>query len=132
MRYILIILLFTFCTPQKRLERLILKHPELIKKDSLIVRDTIVTENVLKDTLLSWHNLYDTVTIVKDNLRIKVVRKLDSIYIRGECLSDTIYTEKIVSVDKVVIKKPTFLENILSIWWLILIIVFVLFVYLRR
>jgi hypothetical protein len=79
------------CSPSKRLARLVKKHPELVKVDTLRVHDTTITEHVRKDTVLNWATLYDTAYIVKDKLSIRVVRVNDSIYIRGECLSDTIY-----------------------------------------
>jgi sporulation protein YlmC with PRC-barrel domain len=79
------------CSPSKRLARLVKKHPELVKVDTLRVHDTTITEHVRKDTVLNWNTLYDTAYIVKDKLSIRVVRVNDSIYIRGECLSDTIY-----------------------------------------
>jgi len=78
------------CSPQKKLNRLIRKHPELIKVDTIKVHDTTITEHVRKDTMLSWATLYDTAYIFKDKLSIRVVRVNDSIYIRGECASDTI------------------------------------------
>jgi hypothetical protein len=79
------------CSPSKRLARLVKKHPELVKVDTLRVHDTTITEHVRKDTVLNWNTLYDTAYIVKDKLSIRVVRVNDSIYIRGECLPDTIY-----------------------------------------
>ena len=85
------VLLALACTPQKKLNRLVKKHPELVKVDTLTVHDTTITEHVRKDTFLNWATLYDTAYIYKDKLSIRVVRVNDSIYIRGECLSDTIY-----------------------------------------
>jgi len=78
------------CSPSKRLARLVKKHPELVKVDTLRVHDTTITEHVRKDTVINWNTLYDTAYIVKDKLSIKVVRVNDSIYIRGACESDTI------------------------------------------
>jgi len=87
---ILLVGLFVSCSPQKKLNRLVKKHPELIKVDTIKVHDTTITEHVRKDTMLSWATLYDTAYIFKDKLSIRVVRVNDSIYIRGECLPDTI------------------------------------------
>jgi sporulation protein YlmC with PRC-barrel domain len=85
------VLLALACTPQKKLNRLVKKHPELVKVDTLRVHDTTITEHVRKDTVLNWNTLYDTAYIVKDKLSIRVVRVNDSIYINGQCASDTIY-----------------------------------------
>jgi hypothetical protein len=112
-KVIILLLLAVSCTPQKKLQRLLDKHPELTKKDTLTIRDTITTETISHDTLLNWTNLYDTTYIEKDRLRIKVVRVNDSIYIKGECIGDTIYYEKIVPVDKIIYKKS---EKSLNLW----------------
>jgi len=79
------------CSPSRKLSRLIRKHPELVKVDTLRVHDTTITEHVVKDTFLNWATLYDTAYIYKDKLSIRVVRVNDSIYINGQCASDTIY-----------------------------------------
>jgi hypothetical protein len=79
------------CSPSRKLSRLIRKHPELVKVDTLTVHDTTITEHVRKDTVLNWNTLYDTAYIYKDKLSIRVVRVNDSIFIRGACASDTIY-----------------------------------------
>jgi hypothetical protein len=86
-----IILILVSCSPQKKLNRLIKKHPELIKVDTLHVHDTLITESVVKDTVLNWNTLHDTAFIYKDKLKIKIVRMNDSIFVQGECASDTIY-----------------------------------------
>lgn len=112
---VVVALIFLSCTPQKKLNRLLKKHPELISKDTLKVKDTVFIDHIHTDTILSWHNLYDTVTIEKERLRMKIVRVNDSIYLSGECLSDTIYTEKIVMVDKINYTPPLKNRNI----WLI-------------
>jgi hypothetical protein len=103
----------TSCTPQKKLQRLLDKHPELTKKDTIKISDTIITSKISHDTLLNWATLYDTTYIEKERLRIKLIRVNDSIYIKGECLGDTIYYEKIVPVDKIIYKKS---EKSLNLW----------------
>jgi len=95
---ILIALLFS-CSPQKRLNRLIKKHPELVKIDTIVVRDTIrdtinvTTELVKIDTIFSLNKIHDTITITKDNLTIRYYHDTvhDNVYISGEC--DTIWIE---------------------------------------
>lgn len=133
MRIVVIALciLYTSCTPQKKLQRLLDKHPELTQKDTLTIRDTITTETISHDTLLNWATLYDTTYIEKDRLRIKVIKVNDSIYIKGECVGDTIYYEKIVSVDKVIYKKDSKFKFKNS-WIFILLLIFVIVYLLRR
>lgn len=63
---------------------------------SIIVHDTITIQTIQKDTVFSARVV--SIYLVKDNLRVKYIRVLDSIYLSGECLGDTIYKEKIVNV----------------------------------
>jgi len=97
MRYIIIILLLSSCSPQKRLNRLVKKHPELIKVDTLSVHDTIHTETIKADTVFKdttfLRLLRDTITVVNDRLRINTYHYRDSIFIEGECIGDTIIRE---------------------------------------
>ena len=102
-----ILLAFLFsCSPQKRLNRLIKKHPELVKVDTIVVRDTIrdtinvTTELVKIDTIFSLKEIHDTITITKDNLTIRYYHDTihDNVYISGEC--DTIWIE--VPFEKIV------------------------------
>ena len=97
MRYIIIILLLSSCTPQKRLNMLVKKHPELIKVDTLSVHDTIHTETIKADTVFKdttfLRLLRDTITVVNDRLRINTYHYRDSIFIEGECIGDTIIRE---------------------------------------
>jgi len=92
-----IILILASCTPQKRLNRLVKKHPELIKVDTLSVHDTIHTETIKADTVFKdttfLRLLRDTITVVNDRLRINTYHYRDSIFIEGECIGDTIIRE---------------------------------------
>jgi hypothetical protein len=126
-KVIILLLLAVSCTPQKKLHKLLKKHPELVSKDTLKVKDTVFIDHIYTDTVLSWHNLYDTVTIEKERLKMKIVRVNDSIYLSGECLADTIYTEKIVLVDKINYTPPLKNRNI----WLIFAIIIGIIVSIR-
>lgn len=92
-----IILILASCTPQKRLNRLVKKHPELIKVDTLSVHDTIHIETIKADTVFKdttfLRLLRDTITVVNDRLRINTYHYRDSIFIEGECIGDTIIRE---------------------------------------
>jgi len=97
MRYIIILLLLSSCSPQKRLNRLVKKHPELINVDTLSVHDTIHTETITADTVFKdttfLRLLRDTITVVNDRLTIKQYYYRDSIFIQGECKGDTLVRE---------------------------------------
>lgn len=117
----LIIMLLYGCSPQKRLNRLIDKHPELVQKDTIKLSDTIITKEVVKDTMFSIN--FDTITLSKDKLRVQVIRKRDSIYLRGECKADTIYRDIEIPVDKVVYKKQTIVKDIIDNMFIILFLI---------
>jgi len=85
------------CSPNKRLNRLIKRHPELIQIDTTIVHDTLHTETIKADTVFKdttyFRLLRDTITVTNDRLTIKQYYHRDSIFIEGECLGDTIIRE---------------------------------------
>lgn len=94
---ILVLVILCSCTPQRRLEHLLKKHPELTHVDSVIIRDTIriTIPKVRIDTVVNVEELWDTVYLEKDQLKIKVWRdRYNKVYIQGQC--DTVYIEKIV------------------------------------
>ena len=97
-------ILLTNCSANWHLKRAIKKNPLLLQKDTLVINDTILTKEVSKDTLIHLNTLYDTLRIEKENLRVKLIRVNDSIYIRGECLTDTIYRSIEVPIEKIVYK----------------------------
>jgi hypothetical protein len=103
------------CSPQKRLNRLIKKHPELLetKIDTIVVRDTIVIENY--DTTVLSKLIKSDSTIVIDNSKVFLKYYYDTlrqeIHHQVECFGDTIFFYKEVpyKVEKVVYKELT--------WW---------------
>lgn len=105
----LIIFLFALaaCTPQRRFDRLVKKYPYLLTSDTLIVKDTIrdtiriTVPEVEIDTVVDAYKLYDTITLYKDRIKVKVWRVKDKVYINGKC--DTIYIEK--PIERVVYRK---------------------------
>jgi len=115
MKYLLIVLLLASCTPQKRLARLVKKHPELIRVDTVTVTDTfiVITPRTQIDTFYSIKQLIDTVVVSKDNLTVKTYLKNDTIYLDAKC--DTIVIEKIrevkVPVQKIEVKEIPFWES---------------------
>jgi len=101
---ILIILLSTSCSPQYRLKRLIALHPELQFSDTIRILDTIPIPAVQADTILHIDSLYDTVILEKDQLHLSLVRLHDTLYLHGKCEADTIFYEKKVPVEKIIVK----------------------------
>jgi hypothetical protein len=57
--------------------------------ENVFVRDTVIVtkERKLVDTLVVQN--WDTITTIKDNVRVRLVRVNDTIYVDAECPTDT-------------------------------------------
>ena len=108
--FLLLYFLFS-CTPQRRLNRLLTNHPELLEKDTIIVRDTVVVENYNYDTTTIIRT-HDTTTVI-NNERVVLKYYYDTlreiIHHDVECLGDTVYIETLVPIEKAVYKELS--------WW---------------
>ena len=94
---VIILLLCIFsCSPEKRLYRLLSKHPELTRHDTVFKTDTITTKRTEHDT--TFLNKYSTDTIIlhENNMTIKYVNNGKTVYLKGVC--DTIRIVKTVPV----------------------------------
>ena len=113
--FILILIFIIACSPQKKLNRLIKNHPELLTQDTLnlVIHDTIYVENIHYDTVtqLSYHDS----TIVVNNEKVYLKYFYDTltreIFHEVTCYGDTVYYTKEIPivVEKVIIKELT--------WW---------------
>jgi hypothetical protein len=107
MKYLIPLLILISCTPQRRFDRLVKKYPYLLTNDTLVVKDTIrdtiriIVPEVSVDTVVSIKELYDTIVLEKDRVKVKVWRVKDKVYIDGKC--DTVYIEK--PIERVVYRK---------------------------
>jgi len=131
---IILLCLIISCSPQKRLNNLVKKHPELIQKDTLdlLVRDTIVIKEQSFDTTTQviYH---DSVTVINNERVIlkyfhdTITRELHH-YL--ECKGDTIYKEKIVKVpvDKVIVKELSWWEKYKEFIYIGLVLIMVLII----
>ena len=107
-----LVLSLTSCSAQWHLKKAVHKDPTILKKDTLIVQDTVVTPPVaITDTVtLKQH---DTITLVKDRLKVQLLKVNDTITINAECASDTIVQTIKVPYEKIVyVKQKTLLEKI--------------------
>lgn len=88
---LLSVLLLSGCVTQRGVERYLKKHGGTVSVDSTFVTDTLtfITHKVFTDSVFSTHT-QDTVVIRKDNLTIKTYVYKDSIYVYGECDTDTV------------------------------------------
>jgi hypothetical protein len=116
------------------LERLTTKFPNLLNKDTAttIYDTTIITLNSKIDTVFTYD--FDTITLFKDKLRLKLIKINDTLIVDAECLPDTIRIKEFIQVpfNKVSTIKLTIMEQITTILgkyiWRILLILAVLLV----
>jgi hypothetical protein len=127
MKYLLIftILVTISCTPQKRLNRIIRHHPELLTKDTVTVKDTVVIESIKADTTFISKNNIDTFYLNKDKLRIQIIKHFDTLKVSGECVGDTIIRIIQVPYEKIVVQETFFSKY--GKWVIFLLIAIVLF-----
>ena len=108
-------LLLTSCSAQWHLKRAVQKDPLILEKDTLVVTDTVVSPPVaITDTVtLKQH---DTITVVKDRLKVQLVKVQDTIIIDAVCDSDTIITTIEVPYEKIVyVQQKTLGQKIQSL-----------------
>ena len=101
------ILILSGCSAEWHLSRAAKKNPELLKPQTVTVVDTVVTEPVVvKDTVTLAK--VDTVEIIKDKFRVKIMRSYDTLIIDGGCDADTIVRTVTVSVPQLVAGETKF------------------------
>tara|TARA_R110002153_G_scaffold216607_1_gene369119 strand:- start:230 stop:631 length:402 start_codon:yes stop_codon:yes gene_type:complete len=129
MKYLLIILIFISCSPIKRHSRLVKKFPYVHTVDSIKLIDTIrvTTNKVEYDTVIHERMLFDTITLTKDNLTVRVLKIRDSIYINAQC--DTIFIDKIIERN---IPIKYYKEDSFNWWILYLIGALIIFAYIWK
>ena len=116
---------------EKKIVRFTEKYPQLLKQDT--IRDTIrvYVPKVYTDTAFVPVE-GDTVFIDKDRLSIRYVTRNDSVFIEGECKSDTIYKTIEIPVETIVVRKQTIVEQLTawarSFWWIIVLVALILFI----
>lgn len=116
---LIIPILLVSCSPTARLARLVKKHPELVKSDTIFKADTTILEAVKTDTAFVNQITKDTIRITKDNLIIKYFNRGDTVFLSGEVKADTIVKlipVKINSVNPIETKSNTD-------WWVIIVII---------
>lgn len=100
--YLLLVLvgLIVSCSPVKRFNRLIDRHPYLIQTDTVVRYDTVevIVPEVKHDTSFIDKTLYDTVFIDKERLKIKLWKVVDTLYVEGECETDTVTVVREVKI----------------------------------
>ena len=90
------------CSPQKRLARLLKKHPELLIADTIKIKDTILVPGIKIDTFFHKSALKDTIKFSKEKLKLKLFEFNDTIYVNADVKPDTVYFERKIVVEKII------------------------------
>ena len=112
---LILIMSLTSCSAQWHLKKAVHKDPTILEKDTLVVTDTVVSPPVaITDTVIMRQ--HDTITLVKDRLRVNIVKVNDTITIDAICDSDTIISIVEVPYDKIVyVEKESLWDKIKSL-----------------
>lgn len=96
---------------ERKIEKLTIKYPQLLKQDTIHEKIEIITPAVKLDTI---HRVVhgDTVYMDKDKLRIKYIIQNDTLLLSAECASDTIYKEISIPFQQIVVKKRSIIDRI--------------------
>ena len=127
---ILILLLLLSCSPQKRLHRLVKKHPELTQLDTIKIIDTVIVPGTNIDTVFHSSLLHDTVTITKENLQIKLIEINDTIYLNADVKTDTVIIERKIPIERIIHVEPE--KWWVKYWWVFLLVGVGVLVYIRK
>lgn len=130
----------TSCSPAGKLRRLIKKHPELIQRDTIFIRDTIITDSIHTDTVFSID--FDTIFLEKKNLKVRIIRisksnnhsDTDSIMVSATVTPDTIIREIPVVVNSVSVAPKRSFWFIGTLGWILiaLLLAALLYVLIKR
>jgi len=98
---IVVPLILSSCGAQWHLKRAIAKDPEILNQRVVRLDTVVVTDSIVaKDTLVL--NQIDTITTIKERVKIKVMRSHDTIRVEVECPPDTVRVVKEVPIDQLV------------------------------
>jgi type III secretory pathway component EscS len=111
------------CSAQWHLKKAVRKDPMILQKDTLVVVDTVVSPPVaITDTVtLRQH---DTIQLVKDRLKVQLVKVNDTITIDAICDSDTIISVVEVPYDKIIYIEKESPMQVVQRWLLYMVFIF--------
>lgn len=122
MKYLLIFLILAGCSMEYRAARHLrmaekhVRHAQIlganVKADTVFKNIPVFVAGVAADTVFKTE-LGDTVVITKDRLKVKYVHLPgDTVYLKGECLPDTVFVNVPVQVTQEITAPPDRFR-----WW---------------
>lgn len=126
---ILFLVIFISCSPEKRIARILKNHPNLIKSDTVYKTDTIIKKLRSIDTSFIA-NPIDTITIIKDRLKLRIIRNYDKITVHDTVFPDTTLHKYAQVVNSVSVKQAQgFWQNVKQLIFAIGILAFFFFLW---
>ena len=126
--FIATLLLLSSCSPQKRLARLVKHHPELMRIDTVTVKDTVTVPSMQADTFFTMRQQFDTIRVNHDSIQLLIVKRHDTIWFSAK--TDTFKITHDIKVPYPVIKNVVEKENTYRyITWAFIIILVLYFLY---
>lgn len=118
--------LTTSCSPQKKLNRLVKKHPELVRQDTIKIVDTIYIQQVNIDTVTKIIEHDSVVVINNDKVLLKYFYDTlrQEIYHDVTCKEDTVIYEREIVHDTIEVK-----PNYTTFWWVLILSILVAFLF---
>lgn len=128
---LMISFLLSSCSAQWHLKRAVKKDPSIIQESTVSVKDTVVVPPVvITDTVTTKE--HDTIIVEKDRLKVRIVKRLDTLIIDGQCASDTIVRTIEVPVPSIVMKdSDRWYNKVYKFSFYVLLILLLLLWYLR-
>ncbi len=113
------------CSAHKRIARIVRNNPELLQKDTIIIKDSVLVEipGAIGEATISINDaINDTIVIRDSNVTITTHIYRDSIFIRAECdtIKEVVHFYKEIPIDNIVYRKA---RDGLIRYWLILFVV---------
>ena len=92
---IILAVLTISCSPSKRINRIVKKHPELLVSDTIKVIDTLVIDSYIHDTTTKFieHKTVEVINNERVNLKYRYDTITNEIHHYVECKGDTIIRE---------------------------------------
>ena len=128
---LMISFLLSSCSAQWHLKKAIKKDPSIIQESTVSVKDTVVVPPVvITDTVTTKE--HDTIIVEKDRLKVRIVKRLDTLIIEGQCASDTIVRTIEVPVPSIIMKdSDRWYNKVYKFSFYVLLILLLLLWYLR-
>jgi hypothetical protein len=84
----------------------------------------VYVPSIKHDTMFHDTTLYDTVEIEKDRLSIRMWKVLDTVFVEGECMEDTIFIDRKIPVVTGYYKDDYKWWHSIP-WWVYLLVMFI-------